>query len=57
MGTRTIYLLDRIETHVASLLAQMAAVEGDNKEGGKREDFEAAAAHLLPKDPVARRKI
>ena len=50
------YLLDGIETHDVSLLAQMAAVEGDTEEGGKREEFQATAAHLLPKDPVVRRK-
>ena len=34
----------------------MVAGEVDTGKRGKREDFEASAAHLLPKDPVARRK-
>ena len=34
----------------------MAAVESDNSPNGKRDDFELCAAHLLPKDPVLKKR-
>ena len=34
----------------------MAMVRNDDVPGGKMRDFESAASHLLPCDPVAKRK-
>ena len=54
--TRVTYILDAIECEDASLQAAMANIKGDTVVGGKRTDFELAAAHLLPEDPVARKR-
>ena len=54
--TRVGYLLDAIESSDPPLLAAMANIEDDTVPTGKRHDFEKAAAYLLPKDPVARRR-
>lgn len=54
--SRVGYILDAIETDDAGLHAAMANVREDTAVGGKREDFEATAAYLLPKDPVARKR-
>ena len=35
----------------------MASVRTDDGPDGKRNDFEAAASHLLPYDPVAKRRL
>ena len=35
----------------------MASVRTDDGPNGKRNDFEAAASHLLPYDPVAKRRL
>ena len=40
----------------APLQAAMANINDDTGPNGKRGDFEAAVAYLLPKDPVIRRK-
>ena len=54
--SRVGYLLDAIESDDAGLQAAMANVEDDTGVGGKRGEFEAAVAYLLPKDPVVKRK-
>jgi hypothetical protein len=54
--SRVGYVLDAIETDDAGLQAAMANVADDTGPNGKRGDFEAAAAYLLPKDPVIKRK-
>ena len=48
------YLLDAIKCSNAKLQAAMASIEED--QDGKRVDFEKAAAALLPKDPVAKKR-
>ena len=55
--TRVRYLLDAIENDDAGLQAAMAGVEQDTGAGGMRSDFEKAAAHLLPKDPVVKKRL
>ena len=55
--TRVRYLLDVIENDDAGLQATMAGVEQDTGPGGMRSDFEKAAAHLLPKDLVIKRRL
>lgn len=59
--TRVGYLLDAIENTDAKLLAAIANINDDKGDGtpanpGKRNDFEAAVAYLLPNDPVDRKK-
>jgi hypothetical protein len=54
--SRVGYVLDAIETDDAGLQAAMANVTDDTGPHGKRGDFEAAVAYLLPKDPVMKRK-
>ena len=46
--------LNAIKCDDAGLQAAIANILDD--ENGKRQDFEAAAAYLLPKDPVAKRR-
>ena len=55
--TRVGYLLDAIECDDASLQAAMAKVEEDDGPDGKRNNFETAASHLLPKDPVVKKRL
>ena len=55
--TRVRYLLDALENDDAGLQAAMASVEQDSSVGGMRSDFELAAAHLLPKDPVVKKRL
>jgi hypothetical protein len=54
--SRVGYILDAIESDDAGLQAAMANVADDTGPGGKRGDFEAAVAYILPKDPVVKRK-
>ena len=54
--SRVGYVLDAIESDDAPLQAAMANINDDTGPSGKRGDFEAAVAYLLPKDPVIRRK-
>ena len=54
--TRVGYLLDAIECSDAPLQAAMALVRNDTAATGKRNDFESAAAFLLPHDPVAKKR-
>jgi hypothetical protein len=54
--SRVGYVLDAIESDDAPLRAAIANIEDDTGVGGKRGDFEAAVAYMLPKDPVVKRK-
>ena len=54
--TRVGYLLEGIQSMDPGLQAAMASVKMDDGPDGMRNDFEAAAAHLLPYDPVAMKK-
>ena len=49
------YLLDGIKNNDAGLQAAMAAVRRDDGPNGSQNDFEAAAAAILPSDPVAKK--
>ena len=51
--TRVGYLLDGIQTSDPGLLAAIANIKTDDAATGKRHNFEATAAYLLPYDPVA----
>ena len=53
--TRVGYLLEGIQCPDPGLQAAMASVRTDNGANGMRSDFERAAAHLLPYDPVAQK--
>ena len=52
---RVSYLLDSIQCSDAGLQAAMSCVRTDDGPQGMRDDFESAAAHLLPYDPVAKK--
>ena len=55
--TRVGYLLTGIQCNDAGLQAAMASVQLDTAPlTGKRSNFEAAASHLLPYDPVAKKR-
>ncbi len=54
--SRVGYLLEAIECSDAGLQAAMASVRTDTGANGKRSDFEATATHLLPYDPVAKKR-
>ena len=54
--SRVGYLLENIQCSDAGLQAAMASVKTDNGPGGMRNQFELAAAHLLPYDPVAKKR-
>ena len=54
--SRVGFLLDAIQCSDAGLQASMANIRTDKAPGGMRSDFEAAAAHLLPYDPVAKKR-
>ena len=51
--TRVGYLLVRIQCPDPGLQPTLASVRTDDGANGMRSDFERAAAHLLPYDPVA----
>ena len=53
--TRVGYLLERIQCSDPGLQAAMASMRMDDGVNRMRSDFEKAAAHLLPYDPVARK--
>ena len=55
--TRVKYLLDAIHCNDAPLQAAMALVRNDTDPNGKMNSFEAAASYLLPKDPVAKKRV
>lgn len=54
--SRVGYLLDAIQCSDAGLQAAMASIKTDNILGGLRNNFEAAATHLLPYDPVQKKR-
>ena len=54
--TRVGYLLEGIQSMDPGLQAAMASVKMDDGPNGMWNDFKAAAAHLLPYDPVAKKK-
>ena len=47
--------MEGIQCADAGLQAAMASVRTDNGPDGMHNDFEKAAAHLLPNDPVAKK--
>ena len=51
--TRVGYLLEGIQCPDPSLQAAMVSMRTDDGANGTRSDFERAAAHLLPNDPIA----
>ena len=53
--SRVRFLLDAIRSSDPRLEAAMSRVHADEGSNGMRNDFEAAAAQLVPFDPVARR--
>ena len=53
--TRVGYLLEGIQCSDPGLQAAMASVRTDDGANGMQSNFERAAAHLLPYDPVARK--
>ena len=54
--TRVGYLLHGIQCNDAGLQAAMASIKIATAPGGLREDFEGASTHLLPYDPVAKKR-
>ena len=50
------FLLDAIQCADAGLQAAMASIKTDNGLNGMQNNFEQAAAHLLPYDPVAKKR-
>ena len=50
------YLLEGIQSIDPGLQVVMAGVKMDDGPNGMRNDFEEAAAHLLPYDPVVKKK-
>jgi len=46
------YMLDTTENNYTGLQEALANIEDDTSPNGKREDFEKAAAYMLPKNPV-----
>ena len=54
--TRVGYLLEGIQCSDPGLQAAMASARTDDGANGMRSDFKKAAAHLLPYDPVARKR-
>jgi len=54
--SRVGYMLDAIENDDADLQAALANIKDDTGTNGKREYFEKAVAHMLPKDPVLKRQ-
>jgi hypothetical protein len=55
--SRVGYLLDAMLCNDAGLQAAMASVKTDQAVNGMRNDFEAAATHLLPYDPVQKKGV
>ena len=53
--SRVGYMLDAIQCSNAGLQATMASIKTD--QAGLRQDFEAAATHLLPYDPVQKKRV
>ena len=55
-GTFSVILLEAIQCSDPGLQAAMASIKTDNGPEGMRNNFEATAAHLLPYDPVAKKR-
>jgi hypothetical protein len=55
--SRVGFLLDAIQCNDAGLQAAMASINTDKTPNGLRQDFEAAATHLLPYDPVQKKRV
>ena len=54
--SRVGFLLKAIQCSDPGLQAAMASIKTDNNHEGMRNNFEATAAHLLPYDPVAKKR-
>ena len=54
--SRVGFLLEAIQCSDPGLQAAMASIKTDNGLEGMRNNFEATAAHLLPYDPVAKKR-
>lgn len=54
--TRVKYLIDNIQCNNPKVEAALANINGDDTPTGKRNNFEAAAAYLLPTCPVATKR-
>jgi hypothetical protein len=50
-------LLDAIQCNDAGMQAAMASIKTDQTVAGMRNNFEAAATHLLPCDPVQKKRV
>ena len=50
------FLIDAIQCSDAGLQAAMASVKTDNGPNGLWNNFERAVSHLLPYDPVAKKR-
>jgi hypothetical protein len=55
--SRVGFLLDAIQCDDAGLQAAMASVNAHKIANGLRQNFEAAATHLLPYDPVQKKRV
>jgi hypothetical protein len=55
--SRVGYLLDAIQFNDAGLQAAMASIKQGQTADGMRNNFEAAASHLLPYDPVQKKRV
>ena len=54
--SRVGFLLEAIQCSDPELQAALASIKTDNGLEGMRNNFEATAAHLLPYDPVAKKR-
>ena len=54
--SRVGFLLEAIQCSDPGLQAAMASIKTDNGPEGMRNNFETTAAHLLPYDPVAKKR-
>jgi hypothetical protein len=54
--SRVGFLIDAIQCNDAGLQAGMASIKSDKTVDGLRNNFEAAATHLLPYDPVQKKR-
>jgi hypothetical protein len=55
--SRVGFLFDAIQNNDAGMQAAIDCVRTDDGPTGKRSDFEAAATHLLPYNPVAKKSL
>ena len=55
--TRVKYLLDAIDNSNAELQAAIAMIRQDDGDDGKMNNFEAAVAYLIPRDPVSKKRV